>query len=62
MITKKAEITKEEFLQRMERSVQHAKRQPSWMVGLPENRRQTSENEVKGRVETVHALSASGKA
>lgn len=45
-MTTKTEITKEEFLRRMERSVQHAERQPGWMIGRPENRRQTSEKEL----------------
>jgi tRNA A37 N6-isopentenylltransferase MiaA len=58
-MTTKAEITKEEFLQRMERSVQYAERQPDWMKGRPENRRETRDKDLQCQAEVASASTAS---
>jgi hypothetical protein len=53
----KAEISKDEFLRRMERSVQHAERQPEWMRGRPENRQETQEKEPQRTSERATSAS-----
>lgn len=55
----KAEITKEEFLRRMERSVQYAERQPDWMKGRSENRREARDKDLQRSTEVASASTAS---
>ena len=59
-MTSKTEITKEEFLKRMDRSVQYAQCQPEWMKGRPENRREAREKETQVTAERASTSGANG--